>query len=98
MPSGGGSRNHALRRSEADAARLAELMQRISSDLIGSPHHTLESTIERALAGLGEALGADRSMLATRDLNGFFEHQVWERRAPAGQSRPRPAGPLPLLL
>jgi len=62
-----------------EPATLASMVQRISSELVGAPHHHLEDAINGALAELGNALGADRAVLLVHDSNGSGRY-LWERR------------------
>src|SRR3954465_8194115 len=82
----GAQRFRAEGRSEPQ--RLADLLQRISSELIRSPHFRLPDAIARALAGLGEALDAERALVVPRSAGRVVQHHSWERGRPNGASRP----------
>jgi len=79
---GVGASRYDLHRIEP--AKLAGLLERTSSSLIRAPHHSLGNAIETALADLGEALAADRVLVARRDSNGVAAHYVWRRRGTIG--------------
>ena len=62
------------------AADCTAFLQSVSSELIRVSHHRLQDSIRAALAHLGEALAADRALLAVRDPNAVSGPYVWERR------------------
>src|SRR5438552_4149965 len=89
------SRFRAERRSEASDLGLR--LQCISAALIRSPHHSLGTTIDAALAEWGEALGADRVLIGMRDSGHFVQRQAWEHRA-NGHAPPVPGRAVESLL
>src|SRR5947209_4342036 len=67
--------------------RLDDVLQQTARQLISSPHHAMTTAIESGLAGMGDALGADRIVAVTRESDGFGEHYVWERKGRNGTTR-----------
>jgi len=92
----GAIRSQALRRREA--ATLATLLLRISAALIRTPHHRLGGAIDGAIAEVGDALGADRALVARREQDGIVQHHLWERGRRNGSARPVPSELLPSIL
>jgi C4-dicarboxylate-specific signal transduction histidine kinase len=96
MQAVGPTQPSAKRRNESE--RLAGLLQRISSDLIRSAQQDLASAIDDALAGIGEALAADRAVVTTRDANGIVSQHAWKRSGMNGRHRTANGDPLDALL
>jgi len=82
----GAIRSQATRRREATT--LATLLLRISAALIRTPHHRLGGAIDGAIAEVGDALGADRALVARRDPDGIVQHHLWELGRRDGGARP----------
>jgi signal transduction histidine kinase len=74
-------------KGRSESKKLAGLLQRISSDLIRSAQHDLGNAIDGALAEIGEALAADRAVIATRDANGVVSQHAWKRNRTNGSHR-----------
>ena len=85
-------------RASEGPARLDDLLHHAARELISSPHHGLTTIIESSLAGAGEALDADRALVATRENEGFSDHYSWERKGPHGVTRRSDADGLDPLL
>ncbi len=92
----GALRSQTARRREA--ATLATLLLRISAALIRTPRHRLGGAIDGAIAEVGDALGADRALVARREQDGIVQHHVWERGRQNGSARPVPSELLPSIL
>ena len=92
----GAIRSQAARRRES--ATLATLLLRISAALIRTPHHRLGGAIDGAIAEVGDALGADRALVARREQDGIVQHHLWERGRRNGSARPVPSELLPSIL
>ena len=92
----GAIRSQAARRRES--APLATLLLRISAALIRTPHHRLGGAIDGAIAEVGDALGADRALVARREQDGIVQHHLWERGRRNGSARPVPSELLPSIL
>jgi len=82
----GAIRSQATRRREATT--LATLLLRISAALIRTPHHRLGGAIDGAIAEVGDALGADRALVARREPDGIVQHHLWELGRRDGGARP----------
>ena len=95
---GGIRSNRSWAQREPEPAALADLLQRISCDLIRASHDDLAGAIETSLAGMGAALEADRAVLAPRPSNGLGGQYVWEARRMNGRGRWVLADPLAALL
>jgi len=81
----GAIRSQLARRREA--ATLATLLLRISAALIRTPHHRLGGAIDGAIAEVGDALGADRALVARREPDDIVQHHLWERGRRTGSAR-----------
>src|SRR6266478_7432148 len=92
----GAIRSQAGRRREA--ATLATLLLRISAALIRTHRHHLGGAIDGAIAEVGDALGADRALVARREPDGIVHHHLWERVRRNGSARPVPSDLLPSIL
>ncbi|MFL5438223.1 MAG: sensor histidine kinase [Myxococcales bacterium] len=82
----------------SESSRLLALLQRISSDLIRSAQGELARAIDGALADMGQALSADRALIATRDANGNVVQYAWHRNGTNGRRSTSDGDPLDLAL
>ncbi|MFL5360723.1 MAG: sensor histidine kinase [Myxococcales bacterium] len=82
----------------SESSRLFALLQRISSELIRSAHGELARAIDGALAEMGQALSADRALIATRDANGNVVQYAWHRNGTNGRRSTSDGDPLDLAL
>jgi len=70
--------------------KLADLLHRISVELIRAPKRRLGSAIDSALAEFGEAAGADQALVAIRASGHFVQQYLWRparRRSAAAADR-----------
>src|SRR4051812_11669427 len=82
----------------SESSRLFALLQRISSELIRSAQGELARAIDGALAEIGQALSADRALIATRDANGNVVQYAWHRNGTNGRRSTSDGDPLDLAL
>ncbi|MFL5364098.1 MAG: sensor histidine kinase [Myxococcales bacterium] len=82
----------------SESSRLFALLQRISSELIRSAQGELARAIDGALADMGQALSADRALIATRDANGNVVQYAWHRNGTNGRRSTSDGDPLDLAL
>src|SRR3954464_2389098 len=82
----------------SESSRLFALLQRISSELIRSAQGELARAIDGALADMGQALSADRALIATRDANGNVVRYAWKRNGTNGRRSTSDGDPLDLVL
>ncbi|MFL5391816.1 MAG: sensor histidine kinase [Myxococcales bacterium] len=82
----------------SESSRLFALLQRISSELIRSAQGELARAIDSALADMGQALSADRALIATRDANGNVVQYAWHRNGTNGRRSTSDGDPLDLAL
>src|SRR3954463_4849445 len=82
----------------SESSRLFALLQRISSELIRSAQGELGRAIDGALAEMGQALSADRALIATRDANGNVVQYAWHRNGTNGRRSTSDGDPLDLAL
>jgi signal transduction histidine kinase len=82
----------------SESSRLFALLQRISSELIRSAHGELARAIDGALADMGQALSADRALIATRDANGNVVRYAWKRNGTSGHRSTSDGDPLDSVL
>ena len=92
----GAIRSQAVKRRET--ATLATLLLRISAALIRTPHHRLGGAIDGAIAEVGDALGADRALVARREPDGIVQHHLWEHGRRNGSAGPVSSDLLPSIL
>ena len=92
----GAIRSQAVKRRET--ATLATLLLRISAALIRTPHHRLGGAIDGAIAEVGDALGADRALVARREPDGIVQHHLWEQGRRNGSAGPVSSDLLPSIL
>ncbi|HZX67141.1 MAG TPA: ATP-binding protein, partial [Myxococcales bacterium] len=67
-------------------------------DLIRSAQGELARAIDGALAEMGQALSADRALIATRDANGNVVRYAWKRNGTNGRRSTSDGDPLDLVL
>ncbi|MFL5246330.1 MAG: sensor histidine kinase [Myxococcales bacterium] len=82
----------------SESSRLFALLQRISSELIRSAQGELARAIDSAIADMGQALSADRALIATRDANGNVVQYAWHRNGTNGRRSTSDGDPLDLAL
>ncbi|MFL5443823.1 MAG: sensor histidine kinase [Myxococcales bacterium] len=82
----------------SESSRLFALLQRISSELIRSAQGELARAIDGALADMGQALSADRALIATRDGSGNVVQYAWHRNGTNGRRSTSDGDPLDLAL